>query len=371
MLIKSCGLAVLVACATATAALAAPATVDLRVEGSTQTLFEGAVTTDGHPLTKDASGSHPCDGTNAGTNPSPGPTMTGALDDGAAGAGLGWNGQWNDGFQDFFINSIGPDANATDFSTSWGYFLNYADPQRGGCQQRVQTGDRVLFAYGPYGRPLLELTAPARAAVGESVLVQVRQHVASAAAGPAVGVSVGGQTTAADGRVTLRFDAPGRQRLKATRADAVRSNSAEICVYADAGAGCDMVSAPQRQAANVVLAAAGVAPVARIRSPRAGRRYRRSPRALAGDVEAASRLRQVYLRLRRFGHGGCRWFSGQRERFTRAGHCGAARFFRIGSDRSWSYLLPARLPPGRYILDVKALDHSWRAGRAQARFSVR
>ena len=31
-------------------------------------------------------------------------------------------------------------------------------------------------------------------------------------------------------------------------------------------------------------------------------------------------------------------------------------FFAIGSDRKWSYLLPRALPPGRYVLDVKAFD---------------
>ena len=31
-------------------------------------------------------------------------------------------------------------------------------------------------------------------------------------------------------------------------------------------------------------------------------------------------------------------------------------FFAIGSNRNWSYLLPRALPPGRYVLDVKAFD---------------
>ena len=32
---------------------------------------------------------------------------------------------------------------------------------------------------------------------------------------------------------------------------------------------------------------------------------------------------------------------------------------------NWSYLLPSRLPAGRYVLDVKAVD---RAGNSQGRF---
>src|SRR4051812_39355522 len=92
-------------------ALAAPATVHLRVEGSSATLFEGTVATDAKTLTKDASGPHPCDGTNGGVNPTPGPTMTTALDDGSLAGGFTWAGTWFDGFQDFGIDRIGPDSN--------------------------------------------------------------------------------------------------------------------------------------------------------------------------------------------------------------------------------------------------------------------
>ena len=52
--------AVPLACATAHAA---PVTVQLRVEGSATTIFEGPVTTDGKQLDK-GGGPHPCDGTN-------------------------------------------------------------------------------------------------------------------------------------------------------------------------------------------------------------------------------------------------------------------------------------------------------------------
>ena len=66
------GLAVLVA---APAALAAPVTVDLRIEGASSTLFEGPVTTDirAFRFTGDAT-AHQCDGTTTGTSPSPVPT---------------------------------------------------------------------------------------------------------------------------------------------------------------------------------------------------------------------------------------------------------------------------------------------------------
>src|SRR6476660_4510766 len=86
--------AVVLACAGV--AWAAPTTVNLRVEGSSQTLYEGAVTTDAKTLTKDNTGPHPCDGTNGGVNPTPGPTMTGAMDDGLTAAGFSWAATWDD-----------------------------------------------------------------------------------------------------------------------------------------------------------------------------------------------------------------------------------------------------------------------------------
>src|SRR5436309_14339893 len=105
-------LVVLVLAALAPAALAAPTTVHIRVEGSSATLFDGSVTTDAKTLTKDASGPHPCDGTNRGANPTPGPTMTTALDDGSLAGGFTWDGTWFDSFKDFGRNRIGPADNA-------------------------------------------------------------------------------------------------------------------------------------------------------------------------------------------------------------------------------------------------------------------
>ena len=53
-------------------ALAAPATVNLRVEGSARTIHEAPVTTDGHEVTTAKGGTNMCDGTNGGAYPSRG-----------------------------------------------------------------------------------------------------------------------------------------------------------------------------------------------------------------------------------------------------------------------------------------------------------
>jgi hypothetical protein len=352
MIRRTLALAGLIGVFACSAAGAAPVTVDLRVEGSTETFFEGPVTTDGHQID-----GHPCDGTNGGVNPTPGPTMFSALDD----SGLNWGRTWDDGFQDFFLNSIGPESNASDFSTFWSYFLNGKDPGKGGCQQQVAAGQQVLFAYGPFGTPLLRLSAAPRAAVGEAVAVLVEEVDGSTGtAVPSQGASVAGTTTGVDGRAAPVFTEPGSYTFKATKADTIRSNSSTVCVYAPGSGGCGL-DAP----------ADDVAPDASISGLVNGRTYRRAPRTLRGHVDEAGGIHQVYLRVRMIDRRGCRWLSGRREVFSRPRTCDRARFIRLGDSADWSYLLPLRLPAGaRYIVDVKALDRSLNRDLEQVRFRV-
>lgn len=60
-----------------------PTLVNLRIEGSAKTIFEGTVVTRGHNVTTASGGTHICDGTNNGANPTAGPTCTSALDNAA------------------------------------------------------------------------------------------------------------------------------------------------------------------------------------------------------------------------------------------------------------------------------------------------
>ena len=50
-------------------------------------------------------------------------------------------------------------------------------------------------------------------------------------------------------------------------------------------------------------------------------------------------------------------FDGGSERFERH-RCGGSRSFRIGDRADWSYLLPKRLPKGRYTIRVVAIDNA-------------
>jgi hypothetical protein len=370
------------------AATAAPVTVNLRVEGSTQTLFDGPITTDAKSLTKDTTGSHTCDGTNRKVNPTPGPTMTGAMDDGAIAAGFSWDATWDANYEDFLISRIGPDTNtgAPAFTPYWGYFQNWVASQIGGCQQQVGQGDDILFAYGDYGEPLLQLTAPTRAATGESFQVTVQQNDGAGTRTPAVGAAVGGSTSDANGHVAVSFADAGVHRLKATRSGAIRSNGASVCVYAPGSGDCGSDKpAPVDQPVDQSTPQPAVQPVkdttrpvVRVSSIQAGKVYAKGPRVLSGEVDETGGIAQVFLRLRSTDGGGltaasrCRWFSGKRGVFThRTVPCSKARFFRIGTNPRFSYLLPARLRSGHYVLEVKVLDRSYNAGRSAVPFGVK
>jgi len=381
----------------AAAAAAAPVTVKLRVEGSTQTVFEGPVTTDAKTLTKDSTGPHACDGTNGHQNVTPGPTATAALDDGSIAGGFTWAATWSRSFHDFFITRVGPD---TGTSTApylyWSVYLNGIAASVGGCQLQVQPGDNVLWAYTNGSEPLLELSGtPSRAATGESFTVTVQQNDGTGNETPAAGADVDGHTTDGNGHATLAYNDAGVHTFKASRAGSIRSNAASVCVYVPGSGDCTAPgstggdqsgTSPSAQSSPSTTSTQTTTevshdttpPVIRISSPRPGALYRRGPRLLSGEAKDAGGIAQVFLRLRltsdavKGSAARCRWFSGARQAFThRTVPCSKARFFRIGSNPRWSYLLPERLRTGHYVLDVKVLDRSYNAGRGSVPVGVR
>ena len=85
-------LAVLALLVPASVAAAAPVTVNLRIEGATQTLFEGPVTTDAKSAlaTPSSGGPHPCD---VGENTVPSSaTRAGTPTTALADSGVSWTG---------------------------------------------------------------------------------------------------------------------------------------------------------------------------------------------------------------------------------------------------------------------------------------
>jgi hypothetical protein len=226
---------VLLSVAAAPAALALPVTVNLRVEGPTKTVFDGPVTTDGHDVTTKTAGTNKCDGTNAGAEPEPGPTATAALDDAAKLAGFTIDGPYGTYGPDYFLERVA-DEQIDPNSQYWSLWINHSFSDKGGCQKRVLAGQDVLWAGIPFSVSIpLKLSGPASALTGQPVQVQVTD---GSNGNPQDGATVGGATTGSDGRATLTFPEEGIYRLKAEKADTIRSNTVVLCVDPPGAAEC-------------------------------------------------------------------------------------------------------------------------------------
>jgi hypothetical protein len=349
-------------------AQAAPVTVNLRVEGSGGTVFEGPITTDAKVVTTAAGGSHECDGTQGGnpTGAAAGGTPTTALDDAALAHGFTWDGRYGvGGFDDFLVERVGSDGTVGTFgSSSWTLLVDRVAASVGGCQMRVNSGDTVLWEWAAFNEPNLELSGPAKAQAGDPVQVTVQQYDSSGNLTPADGASVGGATTDSSGHATLTFSSAGTQHLKATQPGAIRSNAIDICVYNVGSGACDTaVPAAPKDKTPPSLALRGI---------KNGQHFRRGhgPRKLTGTASDASGLNQVYFRLRRHSHAGCQWYSAKRSVFTNPhAHC-TPRFQRVGNKSPWSYLLPKRLPKGKYTLEEKAVDSAFNRATTRVSFTV-
>jgi hypothetical protein len=384
-------LAASVALVAAAPVVAAPVTVNLRIEGATETLYEGSITTDARNITTSSGGTHDCNGQNQGATNPIGGTPTTAAYDGAVAKNLAFDALWfgSDASGDFFINQLGPDRMADDFSgPTWNWWSNYQYGTIGGCQIVLQNGDDVLWDFGSYELSALRLSgAPTRAATNEQFTVTVDQFDPSGNKTSADGASVAGATTDASGHAAVAFADAGNHTFKATKTGTVRSNAATVCVYVPGSGDCGTDKAPsattteptpEPQPLPAPAAKDTTPPVIKIGSLTPGKTYSSGPRLLAGDADDAGGIAQVFLRLRATDGGNlaaasrCRWFSGKRGVFThRTVPCSKARFFRLGANPKFSYLLPSRLRSGKYVLDVKVLDRTYNAGRMAVPFQVK
>jgi hypothetical protein len=172
--IATFAIAFLITIAPTSVAQATPTQVNVRIEGKTETLFEGPILTEGHDVhSSEADGGnavedvaeHPCDGVNSldPENVSPGPTPTAASVDAMEliGETEAMAGQWYPGFNDYFVKRWGADEeNAEHEGKSWGILVNNVYTDVGGCQYLLHTGNEVLWIFNAFeSRPILGLFA--------------------------------------------------------------------------------------------------------------------------------------------------------------------------------------------------------------------
>jgi len=341
-------------------ALAAPATVTVRAEGLSGTLFQTTVTTTTAPVNNDGQAGHECSGTSA----------AGALQQATGGD---WGGEWFGpalGYQVHRIGSATDDPN----STYWNFWVDYAASMTGVCGAELKNGDEVLlyldcFAVCQPRNPLKLSRVPARAEPGSAADVLVETFDFNGPLGPVAGatVSVAGQTytTGANGIAHITFSGSGPVNVRATKTGSVPSATLSTCLSTGSDGLCGSVvpSPPDK-----------TAPVATISGIRNGQRFSRkkAPRELHGTVTAdPSGLWAVKIRLTRKLGKTCWYFSGSKERFLKR-TCGKQYAFKVGDQPTWSYLLPSRLSRGRYVLDTYAIDNAFNHGSdKRVRFRVR
>jgi hypothetical protein len=266
-------MASLVAALAPVAHAAGPATVGVRVEGATTTLFEGPLRSAGNPV-RAASDTqqHRCDGTNNSAHGAPGASATGAAVEGLRLAGQDFDAKWFPGFDDYYINRFGPDAENVNTYVYWGVTVDDVFTDVGGCQAQVADGNRVLWAYDAFhDRGFLKLAAAgdvgatpqptATVVTGRPLTVRVtraygeKSPVFAAAGGMTVApvstaangtqtVQAGSPeavtTAPADGTADIVFSAPGWHRIKADGGPTgpIRSNRLDVCVIATPGGSC-------------------------------------------------------------------------------------------------------------------------------------
>jgi hypothetical protein len=250
------------------------------------------------------------------------------------------------------------------------------------CDRVMQAGDEALMLvdrsgpapdYASTAFPLGLRGLPAGARAGAPVHVDVVLFAADGSTTPVQGATVAGggasALTGADGGATLVFPAAGTFSVRATKPGVVPAGAERVTVTSTTAAVAQGGPVPEPPAA----VADATAPVATISGLRDGKVYRRrhAPRRIAGSVSPdPSGLLSVRLSIARKKHGRCWAYGGDSERFRRH-RCGGSRSFRLGADPEWSYLLPKRLPRGRFAIRAVAIDRRGNASATTLRIRVR
>ena len=346
-------LMLVVSAVVAATALAGP-TVTVRVEGESSTLLPATTVTLGAP---DPLNKCPADSVAAAIN-------------------LATGGNWD---HKPLTETILGETHAFAHSDTWAEWVNY---KWGGgiCNDILHEGDEVLMladlepppSYAASVLPLVVTEVPAVVQAGTPFSVKLSVvHLpsgevppGSGTLEPAEGVTVSAgeahATTGPAGTATLTLASAGTFSLRATRAGDAPVRTLSVCVHNGNDGNCGTTPPGAAAAPLVAPVAPYVGPfavVAHVSDVIDGYHYSRAraPRILAGTILAHSGVTSISLRLRREYRGRCSSYDGARERFLTE-PCGRGAFFAVSSTGSFSYLLPAALARGRYVLDVQALD---------------
>jgi hypothetical protein len=330
-------------------ALCAPAyaapTVTVRVEGATSTLLERTSVTLG------SGNGSPCDADTAGA----------ALD-------AATKGNWD---KQAFVSTILGETHKFDNNDYWAEWVNKGQGfKRGGglCADHLAEGDEVLLlvdlspppSFAPTVFPL-DLEAPSQVTNNAGPLPVTVVEYTSATGNPGEGerTPVAGATITG-GDVPVVTDAAGHAdvpvttlpanplRLRATKPGAAPSATETVSFFFK---GVPQLEQPQQPPATPDRSA----PTATLVGIKDKQTFTTGPRELKGSFADVSGVKTVKLRLAKRAGGKCSYFSGKLETFRHT-KCGTEKYFAIGDRADWTYLLPAKLGKGRYVLDAIAID---------------
>jgi hypothetical protein len=356
--------------AAAPAFAGAPATVTVRIQGlGGETLLAPTqVTTSSTPIAVEGGGT--CEGTSAG----------GAIYDATGG-------KWKAKNQPNGIELQGLEGlDLPEFNSKeppgiyWAFWLEGKYAEQGICSEPIASGQHIVlfpqcYATGPLcptatapANFLTAVPAAAIANVGQQVPVTLGAldtETAAAEGSLPEGdlLSDGAHTFAPDanGVASVSFSAPGLYMLQAHAPDSVASEPFTICVHDGDDGTCGTVLAANGSP-EVVSPPPRFVPspnVPRIAGVTNGHLYKRhsAPRILEGGVvvPTGETLHELRLSLQRRDGRRCFTFNGRRAVFTRA-ECNRQHFFKVADTTSFSYLLPARLPAGRYVYELEAVN---------------
>jgi hypothetical protein len=140
---------------------------------------------------------------------------------------FGFDGTFDSEFDDFFITSIGTSPQTS--TQFWGLLKNFQFTPVGGCQEAVEAGDDVLWAFDAFNKShFLKMTVSAAETTMDT---PVTVTVTDGSTGDVIeGAQIGNVFTDNNGQAALQFTKTGTFSLKAARADSLRSNAVIVTV---------------------------------------------------------------------------------------------------------------------------------------------